>query len=376
IVYALEKYLKESGDFDLLEERIPYVDEKQPDTVFGHACRAMVYLWKTRGAHGLCLLGCGDWLDSLNNAGVKGKGESVWLSIAFCYALREMEHIAQRIGQRAKAGAFSRRRAAMADIVNRRGWDGNWYLMAFSDEGVTIGSARNKDGGKMFLNPQSWAVLADVADPVRTRKAMEACEERLRFEIGYLCFAPMYSRYDESVGRISLWPSEGGSVYTHAATFKIAADCKLGEGDRAWETLRRIVPASGVVSVEVTSAEPMAIPNAYMGPQWPQPGATYQGLWTASADWVLQIMVEEMFGAKADYDGLVIAPCLPSAMTEARVERHFRGSVYDIRIAKPAGICRGEVRLRVDGRPIEGSVIAPDTRPGRHVVEAMVSALP
>jgi cellobiose phosphorylase len=283
-----------------------------------------------------------------------------------------MERLAPLAGKPALAGTFRARRRRLADIVNREGWDGRWYLMAFNDDGDRIGSAACPDGGRVFLNPQSWAVLAGVADARRTRTVMRACDEQLKFDAGYLCFAPMYSRFDPGVGRISLWPSEGGSVYTHAVIFKISADCLLGEGDRAWETLRRVVPMGGLLPLSESGAEPFVVPNAYMGPQWPNPKSSYQGWWTASADWVLQVLVEQILGACADYDGLRIDPCLPRAMTRARIERHFRGSTYDIRITKPNGICRGKVTLRVDGKRMSGNLIKPDTQPGRHIVEAVI----
>jgi len=351
---------------------VPFFDRKEPDTVYGHARRAMDYLWRERGAHGLCLIGVGDWLDSLNHAGVRGKGESVWLSIALCYGLREMERLAPMAGAAKDAAVFHKRRMEMAAIINRKGWDGRWYLMAYDDDGVSIGSKACPDGGKIFVNPQSWAVLADVADAKRARTVMQSCDEHLKFDTGYLCFAPMYSRYDATVGRISVWPTEGASVYVHATAFKIAADCVMGEGDRAWETLRRIVPAGEMVALEETGAEPFSVPNAYTGPQWPRPKWSAQGWWTATTDWILQTLVEQIFGARADYDGLRIDPCLPRDWTEARIERTFRGSVYNIRITKRKGICRGTTRVRLDGRVLPGNLIPPDAKPGSHTVEVCI----
>lgn len=370
IVYALEKYLKETGEFGILNERVRFFDSARPETVFEHARRAVDFLWRERGAHGLCLLGCGDWLDSLNAAGTGGKGESIWLTQALCYALREMERLTDQPRLRQ---TFRARRATLADTINRAGWDGRWYLMAYNDAGHKIGSAKNRDGGQMFLNPQSWAVLAGVADAKRTRAAMQACDDRLGFDAGYLCFAPMYRQFDPGVGRISLWPSEGASVYSHAVFFKIAADCALGEGDRAWETLCRVVPAAGRLALETTGAEPFTIPNAYMGPAWPRPLWTYQGWWTASAAWALQILVEEIFGARADYDGLRIDPCLPRAWTEARVCRQFRGHEYDIRITKKAGLCRGRVTVCLDGQELPDNLIPAPLGAGFHEITVRIS---
>ncbi|MCC6579531.1 MAG: hypothetical protein IT440_03760 [Phycisphaeraceae bacterium] len=364
IVYALEKYLKETGDFALLRQCVPFIDTPQEQTVMDHARLALEYLWKHRGGHGLCLIGMGDWLDSLNAAGTGGKGQSIWLTQALGYALRELALIADRVGDDKLAKTCRKRREKLMEAVARAGWDGKWYLMAYNDAGRKIGSASCREGGRIFLNSQSWAVLSDMGDARRLRAAMKACDDHLAFDTGYLCFAPMYKRFDPGIGRITLWPSEGASTYSHAVFFKIEADCVLGEGDRAWETFRKVVPAGGVVTEDDHGASPMTIPNAYMGPAWPRPRWTYQGWWTASAAWALQILVENMYGARAEYDGLRIDPCLPRLCTQARIERTFRGRRYDIHIAKRKGICRGRVRIRLDGQDLPGNLIPASPVPG------------
>lgn len=373
VVYGLEKYLKETGDTGLLSEPVGFFDSQETDTVFGHARRSVDYLWQERGEHGLCLLGQGDWLDSLNAAGTGGKGESVWLSMALCYALREMQSLAVLAGEPGLSERYEKRFLELAAIINSEGWDGEWYLMAYNDIGEKIGSRSCSGGGKIFLPPQSWAVLAGIADKKRAARVMAACKKYLKFDTGYLCFAPMYRRFEPHVGRICLWPSEGASVYSHATLFKVAADCLLGEADRAWETIKLVVPAGGLLPPEDTGAEPFTVPNAYMGPQWPRPRWTYQGWWTATADWTLQAIVEGIFGACADYEGLRINPALPSAWREARIIRHFRGDTYDIRITKPEGICRGRVTLCLDGKKMPGNLIRPKGDGRVHRVEARIA---
>ena len=312
VVFGLEKLLKETGDIGLLHEHVGFVDSDDSDTVFGHAVRAVDYLWRERGSHGLCLLGQGDWLDSLNDAGVKGKGESIWLSMAYCYAMYEMADLATMM-EREDLSEFYRVRALeMAAAINAGGWDGEWYLAAINDAGEKIGSHVCADGGKIFLIPQAWAVLAGIADLDRAQMIMSACDEHLSTDTGYLCFSPMFKEYRPGVGRISLWPSEGGSVYSHAALFKVVADCMMGEGDRAWRTLQRLVPASGLLSAEETGAEPFTVPNAYMGPEWPKPNWTYQGWWTATVDWIQMALIEHIFAPRPIIRGCVLIRACPA----------------------------------------------------------------
>jgi len=359
LIFALEKYLKETGDHDFLNVQIPFIDADEPATVFEHAHRAVDFLFQNRGRHGLCLIGRGDWLDSLNAAGTAGKGESVWLTQAACYALRQMQQIARLLGYGRRADAYRSWRHELADAVNAAGWDGRWYVTAYNDIGEPIGSAGCPDGGRIFLNPQSWAVLSQTATGQRGETAMAAVDELLLTRYGYLCFAPRYTQFDPHIGRICLWPSEGASVYCHAVLFKIVADCLMGEGDRAWNTLKLITPALNDSIVANSGAEPFCYPNSYAGPDWPHPGRSYTGWWTGTAGWALQALAEWIFGARAEWEGLLIDPCLPKAWTAARIKRPFRGCLYDITITKPDSLSKGRVTLTVDGQALEGNLITP-----------------
>ena len=358
LIFALEKYLKETGEFSILSQDIGFCDNEEQASLFEHANRAIEFLWNNRGQHGLCLIAHGDWLDSLNNAGLEGKGESVWLTQATCYALNEMERIALLFKREDDSRRYSQYKNELSNAVNTAGWDGKWYLTAYDDHGKPIGSEGCPDGGKIFLNPQTWGVLSGTADSNRSRQSFASVEQHLLSQCGPLCFSPMYKNFDATVGRISLWPSEGASAYCHAVAFKIVADCMLGDGDTAWQTLRSITPASGEVDLAESGAEPFCYTNSFAGPSWPHPGRSYTGWWTGTASWAAQILVEWIFGARADYGGLLIDPCLPSSWGNARVVRPFRGNTYDISIHKPVGICKGKVSLIIDGKPFEGNLIS------------------
>jgi len=359
LVYALEKYLKETGNFDFLETKVPFCDSTEAFSLFEHADRSMEFLWQNRGEHGLCLIGQGDWLDSLNAAGEGGKGESVMLSQAACYALGEMSQIAERIGEGDKSETYQQRRRVLADAINTHAWDGSWYLQAYNDLGDPIGSHTCSKGGKIFLMPQSWAVLSGVADSNRAKEAMSSTEKMLSSQYGYLVFSPMYQNYDPNIGRLCLWPSEAVSAYCHSTLFKVIADCMLGEGDRAWNTLRAITPASGEIDLSKTGSEPFCLTNCFAGPDWSYPGWSYTGWWTGTASWMLQAVAEWIFGVRADYQGLVIDPCLPKAWTNVTIKRPFRGCLYDVTIMKSSGVCKGEVKLKINNEPVEGNRIPP-----------------
>ena len=61
------------------------------DTVYRHCLRAIdLVLDQRMGAHGLPLMGTGDWNDGLDEIGSQGRGESVWLGFFLYYILDRM----------------------------------------------------------------------------------------------------------------------------------------------------------------------------------------------------------------------------------------------------------------------------------------------
>lgn len=373
IVYCLARYIKETGDLSILDENVEFFDSDEKASVFEQAKRAVDFLWDTRSKHGLCLLGHGDWLDSINAAGLQDIGESVWLSMALCDGFKEMNAICEKTGKLELGMLFLERRKELTKNINEHGWDGKWYIEAINDWGEKIGSASNTDGGKIFILPQSWSIICEIADDEREKLVMQSCEEMLLVDEGYLCFTPKYTKYDNHIGRICAWSSEAASVYSHGSAFKIMADCISGDGDKAWTNIMRLVPASGMNSLEESGSEPFVVPNAYTGPEWPRPHWAYRNWWTGTTAWLIEILIERIFGARGDYEGLLIDPCLPSDWTKCSIKRDFRGDIYDIHITKPKGICKGKVSIKIDNKAIEGCIIKPIGDGNIHKVEVEVS---
>jgi cellobiose phosphorylase len=120
--------------------------------------------------------------------------------------------------------------------------------------------------------------------------------------------------------------------------------------------------------------EPYAITNMYLGPQNLRAGQSIYGWATGSAGWLFRIIVEDLLGVRADYDGLRIRPCLPSEWTRVAIQREFRGRRYNIAIANPHRIAGGQARLVLDGRPIEGDCLPAPAGPGESAVEVTVTS--
>ncbi len=364
-------YLYESGDMSVLDEKIPYlkgdsyenaytgngflpyVGTDEEFTVFDHVQRAMDYLYGSRGKRGLVLFREGDWNDSLNGVGKLGKGESVWLTIATVKAYNEFIEILDLCGRQALIPDYTRKRDELKARVMEYGWEDGYLIYGYNDYDEKIGS-KESEYAKIYLNPQAWAALADLADEKTLNKALDIAEERLGCDYGYVVCAPAYGKGDDNVGRVSYGCkgiTENGSVYNHGVAFKIVADCVLGRGDNAYKTFKMISydnpknPDNGV--------EPYAVSNMYVGPENPYFKGFAPMAWvTGTAGWLYRALTEYICGVRAVKGGLLVKPCFPSHWNEASVKRVFQGGMYEIKLVRS-----DEEKVIFDGETLSSNVL-------------------
>jgi cellobiose phosphorylase len=367
-------YVKETGDLGFLDEVIPYNRSDERGTVLDHIRRGLRFLFARRGDHGLCLWGGGDWNDGMNLAGSANRGESVWLTQATVRAARQFAELLDHLGQHEEALLIREHAATLTAALQAHAWDTDHFICGYNDKGEKIGSYANEEG-RLFLNMQTWAVLSETAkDP---GALMDVVEAHLKCPYGYVLNTPSYTKADAGIGRITSFEPgsyENGSVYCHGVTFKIAADCVVGRPDRALETMKLLFPSNAANPAFPCHVEPYAITNMYLGPQNLRAGQSIYGWATGSAGWLFRIIVEDLLGVRADYDGLRIRPCLPSEWTRVAIQREFRGRRYNIAIANPHRIAGGQARLVLDGRPIEGDCLPAPAGPGESAVEVTVTS--
>ena len=355
---ALDAYLRETGDFSILHEQVPYADGPAA-TLAAHIEQGLRWLLRDRGERGLSRIGQGDWNDPLNMVGPEEKGESVWLTEALVVACELWAAILEHENRDA---AWLRKEAECCRAAVRSlAWDGDWFVRAFTDKGEAIGSRANKEGS-IFLNAQSWALLARIADEEQTVRMIEAVDHHLGNPIAPAVLAPPFSGMDTSVGKISLkspGTGENGSIYCHAALFWICALYGNGQGERAWTCFRNLLPGGPHHSIRASGQLPLSVPNFYRGPASPGVfGQSSHSPTTGSAAWYYRILMEDVFGAKAEFDGLRLQPCLPSDWEEARATRRFRGSTWNIHYRRDPDC--GETEILVDGEPSETLLPLPE----------------
>ena len=348
LIHGVTEYLKETGDFALLDEEAPYFDGGA-GPVREHVWRALERLRADRGPHGLCLAHGGDWNDSLTGVCRRGRGESVWLSMAFCRCALLLEELALELNDSAEADRMRAWGAEMRGAIETHAWDGEWYRCAFDDDGNAIGSAACEEG-KIFLIIQAWAVWGRVAGDERWRSAWAAVRRHLDTGWGFRLVWPSYTRPQRGVGRLSFirpGATENGSVYTHGNAFMVVALLERGLPSEALALWRAIAPGN--------PARPLCQPNVffsgYYGPDSEiLPGLADHPWMTGSAAWMLYAATELLLGARRTYRGLVMRPCLPAAWPGATLTRTYRGTTYRIKIENPgAAEAAAVARITIDG---------------------------
>lgn len=365
-------YVNETGDLSILDEQITYlqgdsyenasyadsftndgyVAGKRKDSVLEHVIAAVDYLLDCRGKRNLVLWRGGDWNDSLNAAGLENKGESVWLSIATYKAASELQQLLAIKGSNEnKISRLEAQKKELKQAVLKHGFADGKFIYGINDYDQVIGGAE-----RTFLNPQTWAVLADIADKQLLENVMDRVEKSLKCSYGYVQCYPAFDKGDDKIGRVSYFRKglvENGAVYNHGVAFKIVADCKLGRGNAAYESFKLIScdnpnnPDSGV--------EPYAVSNMYIGPENQfAPGFAPMSWITGTAGWLYRCISEFICGIKPTFHGLTVEPCMPDWWTEVTATRKFRGETYNVtfkRTGRKKVVCDGK---EVDVLPLSG----------------------
>lgn len=342
----------ESGQLDLLQESVHFNDGSEA-SVYEHMKRSVEFLYQFKGQHGLIKIWGGDWNDCMNEAGVEGRGESVWLSIAWCRAARMLTGLAQSMGLAEDAARFEQMRTAMEQLIETYGWDGEYYITALDDNGCKIGSHENEEGS-LYLNPQLWAVLGEVGSPEHRRQAM-ASVEKLETPLGTVVSMPPYTKVDHSIGTMTTKAAgvhENGGVYLHAMCWKLAVDAILQQPEKVARDIAQILPWDQTFAPTV--GEPYILYNSYFGEQtgyrYASPGQSWR---TASTAWFVKAMLLYVFGLQPELAGLRIRPCLPPAWKECSVTKQFRGCTYHIHYHRTEGSGQEPV-VMVDGKRVDG----------------------
>lgn len=361
IVLAVTAYIRETGDTGFLEESVPFyrkntdVKSQEFGSVMEHLVRALTFTKNNVGAHGLPLLGFADWNDCVN---LPTGAESIFNTCLYGKALSEMAELSRCLGKTDVAASYGRDFEHTKKLFNEHAWDGGWFVRYFTAEGEPIGSDKNQHG-KIYLNGQSWPVIAGFADGDRGRIAMNAAREKLNTKHGLKLSTPGYNGYEPQKGGITTYPpgaKENGGIFLHTNPWMMIAETILGDGERAFQYYDQINPAKKNDSIDEYELEPYVYAQNILGDEHPQFGLARNSWLSGTSSWVYQAATKHILGIQPHYNGLIIDPCIPAAWDGFSVKRVFRGCTYAITVNNPGHVSKGVVTLVVNGAAVAGTM--------------------
>ena len=376
LILGVSAYLKETGDWSILNEPVPYDNVAGSEApLYNHLQRSFGYTLERLGPHGLPLIGRADWNDCLNlncfsdtpgmsfqtTTNQDGKvAESVFIAGLFVYAGRELAAIASRHHRNCDVPGYLAEVEKMERAVRDHGWDGEWFLRAYDHMGARIGS-KECDEGRIFIESNGFCVLAGLGlDDGRAAKAMAATGKHLATQHGLVLQQPAYSRYYLNLGEISSYPpgyKENAGIFCHVNPWVMIAETRLGHGDRAHDYYSRINPSAREEISDLHRCEPYVYAQMIAGRDAPTFGEAKNSWLTGTAAWNYYAITQWILGVRATFDGLEIAPVIPVGWPGFTVTRTFRGVNYRIAIERQGA--GNHIALCVDGTPIEGNLVLP-----------------
>ena len=361
MIYTAYQIVMEEGKTDFLGEKVAYFDGGE-GTVLEHLKRSIDFTVNNLGTDGLPLMLGSDWNDMLSNVCKKGKGESVFVSQMLVLACKRMKELCALMGE--TCSAYDDIIKSQEKILNDFCWDGEWFIRAVSDEGMKIGKKGDKCA-ELWINSQSWAVFSESTTKERGASAMNAAVERLDCGYGLMkLYPPLQRNYPSKENELTFAQpgiGENGGVFCHANTWAIIAECMLGNNDTAYKIYKEMIP-DNIVSkfgVDHYNAEPYIYSSNIRAPMALSAGAAGVSWLSGTAAWMSVATQQYIFGLKPKMNGLEIKPCIPNTWENAKVKRIFRGCEYDITIDNTARQGNKVKAVFVDGKQIEGVVVAP-----------------
>ncbi len=377
LVFGTVAYIKETGDFSILDEPVPFDNVSGTEVpLMEHLRVSFDHVINNLGPHGLPLIGRADWNDCLNlncfsddpnesfqiteNNSEGSKAESLMIAGQFVVCGRDYAALCCRLGLDAEADRAIRHVEAMEEAVKKYGWDGEWYLRAYDFFGRKVGSHENREG-QIFIESQGWCSMGAIGlDEGMVVKALDSVKERLDCEHGIVLNQPAFTEYVKEYGEISTYPAgykENAGIFAHNNPWVIIGETVIGRGDRAWEYYTKICPAYLEEKSDLHKVEPYVYCQMTAGKDAARPGEAKNSWLTGTAAWNWYAITQFILGIRPDYDGIRIDPCVPTSCEGFSVHRRFRGADFEITVSNPGHVSKGVASLSLNGIPLEGNLI-------------------
>jgi len=389
LIFGTVAYLKETGDFSILDEPVPFDNQEGSEkSLFHHLTLSFNHVIENLGPHLLPLIGRADWNDCLNlncfswdpdesfqtteNKTEGSKAESLMIAGLFIVCGRDYVELCRQIGNRREAERAQKFIDSMTEAIKKSGWDGDWYLRAYDYYGNKVGSRENSES-KIFIESQGWCAMAKVGlEEGMVQKALDSVKRYLDTPNGIVLNNPAFTEYKVEYGEISSYPAgykENAGIFCHNNPWIMIAETVLGRGNQAWDYFRKICPSYTEDISDLHKVEPYVYSQMIAGKDSFKPGEAKNSWLTGTAAWNYYAITQFILGIKPDYEGLVIDPCIPADWKGFQVTRKFRGATYHI-VIKNAGTNKRVKKLTVNGTVLSGNRVPLQPEGSVNTVEA------
>jgi cyclic beta-1,2-glucan synthetase len=353
--YATMHYVAVTGDDSIWDQNVSYLSSKPLDsgeqeryeqpTVSAKAaslwqhCLAAIDISLQFGAHGLPLMGCGDWNDGMNRVGAQSKGESIWVAWFLVHVLDELQSNCRNRLTADQSKHYMSVANNIRKSIERHAWDGDWYLRAFFDDGSPLGSSKNETCQIDSL-VQSWAVITNGDRPRSKHAFFETINRLVDNDTGLIkLFTPAFDRDPIDPGYINAYVPgvrENGGQYTHAAIWLAQAAALLGERDLAMRLFDYMNPLSRTQSPEAAATyrlEPYVMAaDIYTSPQ--HVGRGGWSWYTGSAGWMYRLAIETILGIKVTGSYIRCTPQVPDSWDSFAITIRIAGKRITLKCSK------------------------------------------
>jgi N,N'-diacetylchitobiose phosphorylase len=356
LVSSIVEYVKETGEFEFLDEIITYADGGS-GSVYEHMTKILDFSGEQVGMTGVCKGLRADWNDCLNLGG----GESAMVSFLHYWALGNFLEVAKYLNRTEDVSHYSAMMDRVKEVCDKELWDKEWYIRGITKNGKKIGTMADKEG-KIHLESNAWAVLSGVATEEKGIQAMDSIDEHLFTPYGIMLNGPSYTVPDDDIGFITrVYPGlkENGAVFSHPNPWAWAAECKLGRGDRAMKFYDALSPYNQNDLIEIREAEPYSYCQFIMGKEHTAFGRARHPFMTGTGGWAYFSATRYILGVRPQFEELLIDPCIPADWSTFTVSREWRGADYKITVLNPDGVMKGVKEIKINGTITDKIMVQP-----------------
>lgn len=352
---TIYKYISESGNIDFIDEVIPFANRDE-GTVYEHLKRAISFSMNRLGDNGMPAGLHADWNDCLR---LGKRGESTFVAMQLYYAMTVIKYFAEMKDDSEYIDYINDIQYKMGQTIQEKCWEDDRFIRGYKEGGMVIGSKHDKEAS-MWLNPQSWAVISGLATREQSELALESVHRELNTEYGVRLMFPPYKDHAFDGALMLLFNAgtkENAGIFSQPQGWIILAEALMGHGNRAFEYFNECSPASMNDRAEIRKLEPYCHGQFTESVGSPFEGRSHVHWLTGTASTCMVGCVEGIMGMRPDFNGIKIAPAVPSDWKEFEIFKVFRGKKLNIKVFNPNGHESGCAELKLNGTVMKNNYI-------------------